>query len=139
MRLTSFTLGILLAAHLAVAVGIEPSRNAGLSVHMLPKSVADRDPTGTFKWGFMVTEPQDQRSPAERPVYQKAEELLVFLKSRPTSVQQNGIWVVVTNPDAYAPEEKQLLDQLKALCLKEKVPLFLCRGSELPNGWKRIS
>jgi hypothetical protein len=49
----------------------------------------------------------------------------------------NGIWIVTTHPDAYSEEEKGLLEEVKAICRKENIPLFLCRASQLPNGWIR--
>ena len=52
-------------------------------------------------------------------------------------VQANGAWIVVTNPAAYSDDEKQFLEDIKAVCRTEKIPLFICRGAELPNGWKR--
>jgi hypothetical protein len=49
----------------------------------------------------------------------------------------NGVWIVTTNPDAYSDEEKSFLEEIKRLCGKEKILLFVARASELPNGWKR--
>jgi hypothetical protein len=53
------------------------------------------------------------------------------------SVQENGVWIVVTNPDAYSDSEKALLEDVKAACRRAKIPVFICRASELPSGWKR--
>ena len=61
----------------------------------------------------------------------------IALKAADRAVQQNGIWVVVTHPDAYSEPEKALLEALKALCRKEKIPLFIARAAQLPHGWQR--
>ena len=118
---------------------VEPVRELGLSVFMFPKRAADLDATRTVNWGFVVTERDDHRRPADRPTFQTVEDLLVFYRSRPESVQQNGLWLVVTHPDAYGAEEMTVLEQLKSACVKQKVPLFLSRASELPTGWKRVT
>jgi hypothetical protein len=44
---------------------------------------------------------------------------------------------VITDPDAYSAAEKALLEDIKVACQKESIPLFVCRGTDLPNGWKR--
>jgi len=35
-------------------------------------------------------------------------------------------------------EVKSNQEDVKVMCKKEKIPLFHCRGMDLPNGWKRI-
>ncbi len=118
---------------------MEPRRDDGLSVFMFPKRVADLDATRKAKWGFVLNEPKDHSRPADRPAFQTAEDLLVYYRSLPGSVRQNGLWVLVTHPDAYSVEENAILYQLKSLCAKQEVPLFVSRASELPDGWKRVS
>ena len=59
------------------------------------------------------------------------------MRAQTEEVQANGAWIVVTNPDAYSDDEKQFLEEIKAVCRKEKIPLFISRAAELPNGWKR--
>ncbi len=116
-----------------------PKRELGLSVFMFPKRAADLDASKTVKWGFAVTEREDRRRPVDRPTFQTAEDLLAFFRSRSNPVQQNGLWVVVTHPDAYSPEEKAILEHLESICVKQHVTLFVSRAFELPNGWKRVS
>src|SRR4029077_8076187 len=114
-----------LTATTALPSATQPKREFGLSVFMFPKRAADLDATKTVKWGFVVTERDDRRRPVDRPTFQTAEDLLAFYRSRPSSVQQNGLWVVVTHPDAYSPEEKAILEHLKSICLKQEVTLFM--------------
>lgn len=119
-------LGIIILAWAA------PSRNQGLSLHMLPKEVAE---ISGNKWGFIVTLPEQKR--IDKTI-QSAKELYGYFKSLPKEIQGNGIWVVTTHPDSYSEEEKRVLEDVKVMCIRENIPLFICRGSELPNGWQRV-
>jgi hypothetical protein len=74
----------------------------------------------------------------DKPTAQSAEALVAFLRRQPAVMQQNGIWLVVTNPDAYSTQEKGIVEELKQVCRKQKIPLFICRGAALPNGWQRL-
>ena len=103
-------------------------------MHMLPKRVAD---LGGKKWGLVVTYADYLKPEPEEPVLQSANEVLVFVRKQTPEIQENGVWIVTTHPDAYSSPEKQVLEDIKALCRKEHIPLFVVRGSELPNGWKR--
>ena len=102
-------------------------RSQGVSLHMLPKRVAE---IGASRWGFTVDGKQN--------VFQTAEELLNYFRQQKINVQQNGIWIVTTSPDAYSNEELKVLEEVKSMCRREKIPLFICRASQLPNGWMRF-
>lgn len=118
---------------------LEPTRDKGVSIHMLPKRVADLDAgSNSLKWGLGISTIAGQRVPRNKHVFQAAEKLVEFYHSLPKETQDNGIWIVTTDPDAYSDEEVKLLDAVKQLCLKEKISLFICRGSELSSGWKRV-
>ncbi len=45
----------------------------------------------------------------------------------------------MTHPDAYSQTEVGSLELLKKLCKKDGIPLFICRGKDLPDGWQRYS
>lgn len=112
----------------------EPQRAGGLSVHMLPRRVAD---LSKEKAGFTVSK-QGGREPAKgTPTMETAQSLADYFKKLPPEIQQHGIWVVTTHPEAYSDKETKNLEKLKEICTKDAVPLFTCRGSELPGGWKR--
>ena len=111
-----------------------PERAKGISVHMLPKRVAD---LGGQKWGLSVDYADYLKPERQQPVLQTSKEFLTFVRKQDAQVQENGVWIVVTNPDAYAESEKMLLEAVESVCRKERIPLFICRASELPNGWKR--
>ena len=112
-----------------------PERAKGISLHMLPKRVAE---ISGQKWGFSVDYAPYLKPERGRPILQTQEEFLAFVRKQDTSVQENGVWIVVSHPDAYSEPEKKLLSDVKVLCHKEKIALFICRASELPDGWKRF-
>lgn len=111
----------------ACLVSAEPQREKGLSLHMLPKRVAEID---NKKWGFVY----DANNGKEETL-QTSEEIIAYFKSLPAKTQDNGIWVVITHPDAYSEQEKQVYESLKQTCLKNNITLFACRASKLPDGW----
>lgn len=53
-----------------------------------------------------------------------------------SEVQSNGLWVVLTNPASYGEEENELLADVIKRATKEDIPVYTCRASELPRGWK---
>jgi hypothetical protein len=111
-----------------------PNRAKGISMHMLPKGVAD---LGSDQWGLVVSHSGDWRPEKKHIVFQTTQQFLDFVRAQTEEVQANGAWIVVTNPDAYSDDEKQFLEEIKAVCRKENIPLFISRAAELPNGWKR--
>jgi hypothetical protein len=125
----SLVLLLLLAA--SVLVAAEPRREAGLSVHMLPDRVAK---ISGEHGGFTVTDPA---TGAKGSTYGEPKELFAYFQRLPAATQENGIWVVTTNPASYSDAEQAKLKALIALCTDKNVPIYTCRGSELPNGWKR--
>ena len=125
---------VLLLASVSVAMEILPERSKGISLHMLPKRVADLNGQ---KWGFIVVFAEYLKPEKEKPILQTTKEFLTYVRKQDTKVQENGAWIVITNPAAYSQEELILLEDIKALCKKEEIPLFVARGSQLPNGWER--
>ena len=117
-----------------VAFAAEPQRAGGLSVHMLPKRVADISQATA---GFTISKLGNIKPPMGTPTMETAQPLVDYFKKLSPEIQQNGIWVVTTHPDSYTEAETKNLDKLKAISTKDKIPLFTCRGSELPDGWKR--
>lgn len=123
---------LLLAA--SAATSAEPERSKGISAHMLPKRVAE---LGQKKWGFVVAYAQFLKPEQLQPVLQSPTEVLAFIRKQDASAQENGLWIVTTHPDAYSEQEKNLLEDVKTLSRQKKFPLFVVRGSQLPNGWQR--
>jgi len=122
-------------ANLFACAAVGQERTKGISVHMLPERVAD---IGGRPWGFTVDYSPRLKAEFQQPAIQTVEDLLSFIRKRDKGVQENGLWIVTTHPDAYSEEEKMLLEDVKSMCRRENIPLFICRASELPNGWKRF-
>ena len=130
----------LLTISASSAGGSEPKRWDGLSAHSMPKRVASLDASGKTCWGYLLSLPgENTKPPAERTCAHTAKELVSYMKAQASTVQANGIWVITTHPNAYSPEEVADIEDLKALCKKEGIPLFVCRASKLPDGWERFS
>jgi len=128
--LTSLTI---LVATFAIAAAT-PERSKGISTHMLPKRVAD---LGGNKWGLTVTPSSYLTPDAGSVTLQTVSEFLVFVQKQSKSAQENGVWIVTSHPDAYSEQEQSFLKEVIAACVKAKIPLFIARASELPNGWQR--
>lgn len=111
-----------------------PERPKGISMHMLPKRVAD---LGGKKWGLVVSFSEYLKPERAEPVLQSTSEFLSYVRKQERSVQENGVWIVTTHPDAYTETEKRVLEDIKALSRRESIPLFVARGSQLPDGWRR--
>ena len=125
---------IFLFAVVSGVAAVTPERSKGISIHMLPKRVAD---LSAQKWGLVVSYADYLKPEKTQPVLQSTAEFLTFVRKQDKHVQENGVWIVTTHPDAYSEPEKKLLEDIKALCRKENIPLFVVRGSQLPNGWQR--
>jgi len=121
-----FTVSLLAAA---------PERSKGISMHMLPKRVAD---LSASKWGLTVSKSEYLTPDAGSLTLQTPVEFLAFVSKQNGPVKENGVWIVTTDPEAYSKSEQSLLEGVVAVCKREKIPLFICRGSQLPNGWKRF-
>lgn len=134
-RVSAILITLTLCANLFALAAIAQERAKGISVHMLPKRVAD---IGGKPWGFMVDYSPRLQTESQQPAIQTVEDLLSFIRKQDNDVQENGLWIVTTHPDAYSEEEKMLLEDVKSMCRRENIPLFICRASELPNGWKRF-
>lgn len=116
---------------------MEPKRENGLSAHWVPKRVASLGKDERVQSGFLAS--YRSKDGIVRKYCATPTDLLLYFKSFPPSFQNNGIWVIMTHPDAYSPEESKMKEELIKLCQKDKIPLFICRGSELPDGWQKYS
>ena len=98
---------------------------------MLPDRVAK---IGGEHGGFTVTDPTTK---ARGSTYGDPKDLFAYFQHLSAATQQNGIWVVTTHPTSYTDTEQSKLKALITLCTGKSIPIYTCRGSELPNGWKR--
>ena len=132
-RIATVLLVLLVGAGLVAAKAQE--RSQGISVHMLPKRVAD---IGGQPWGFTVDHSPHLKTEPNPVALQTVAEVLSFVRKQDAGVQENGLWIVTTSPDAYSADEKKLLEEVKSMCRREKIPMFICRASQLPDGWSRF-
>jgi len=132
-RIAIVLLAFLVTAGLVAAKAQE--RSQGISVHMLPKGVAD---IAGRPWGFTVDYSPNLKTESASVTLQTVAQVLSFVRRQDASVQENGLWIVTTHPDAYSAGEKELLEGVKSMCRRERIPLFICRASQLPNGWSRF-
>lgn len=135
----SFLFGVAVAmagAHTALAApGPRPQVDRGIALQLLPKGIAEV--TGQ-KWGLGVLTHQVPRSTVTGdPVFQSAPQLIEFVQRQDPSVQENGVWIVLTNSRAYSAEELNLLEDIKDTFRRRHIPLFVARTAELPGGWRR--
>lgn len=128
LLLIFLTLGIACLAQAA-----EPRRDLGVSLHMLPDRVAKiSGSTGGFSLSSV-----DGKRPDIQKVFPTAADLIAFYEKQNKQARENGIWIVYTNLDSYSEPEMKQLEEAKTLAVKKGIPLFTCRASELPNGWKK--
>ena len=111
---------------LAIAGSSQPDRGKGISMHFLPKRVAD---ISGRKWGLT--------SDSSHEVTQTPDEFLSFFRKQPSESQDNGVWIVMTDPNAYGELERKFFSDVQDLCRREKILLFVARAADLPHGWKR--
>ena len=109
MKRLAITLIVLLLVPL-LALAVTPERGKGISIHMLPKRIAD---VGKMRWGFVVSYAKYLQPEPARPVLQSTEELLRFVRKQTPQVQENGVWIVTTNPRAYSDQEMRLTTLIK--------------------------
>jgi hypothetical protein len=126
---------LIVSATLLATAGVAQERSQGISVHMLPKRVAE---IGGMAWGFSVDRSPRLKAESHRVVIHTVADILSYIRKQDTGVQENGLWIVVTDPDSYSEEEKALLEDVKQMCRSENIPLFICRALNLPNGWRRF-
>jgi len=81
------------------------------------------------KWGLVAD--------ASQEALQTPQEFLSFVREQSPDAKENGVWIVVTDPDAYGQAENKPLEDVKAVYRRQRISLFIARASELPNGWKR--
>jgi hypothetical protein len=115
MNRTVLTTGLVLLLT-TLLLAATPERSKGISMHMLPKRVADLSGS---KWGLTVTGSGHLTPDAGSITLQTTNEFLAFVQKQSSSVKENGVWIVTMHPDAYSEQEK------RALCRNLNRPAFL--------------
>jgi hypothetical protein len=132
MKLFSIFLIISIMSSLAFA---EPVRDMGISVYLNPEGVVKKANKENIQ-RFLVTD-ADRKSVVAWD--STATGLIEKIKNQPAGMQENGIWLVYSNPDAYTDLDRSEQNKLKDLAKENGIPFFEARASELPNGWRRIN
>lgn len=121
---------LILLLTVALVRGVEPKREAGLSVYMLPERVAA---LSGKNGGFVATDPESHQ-PGECII--EPRKLITYFEQLSNEIQRNGIWIVTTDPDAYSESEHRRLKDLVALCSQKSIAVYTCRAADLPSGWQ---
>jgi hypothetical protein len=136
----SFVAGIVLAVP---AVASEettcPNQYLGTAVYFVPKEHADAD-FGRLGHGFvtLVLQLVDENDIKPTFIAHSAAEFISRYRRLPSKLQQYGIWISIQKGDPYSPKEKAMLEELKLLCAKHRLPLFIHVGRE-DKDWQRFS
>jgi len=107
--------------------GLVPQRQQGLPLHFVP---GRGSPSGKSCFLDARHPPDDRES-----ILESSDEVIEYFRSLPPETQKNGMWIVTTHPRAYSAREKELFEAVRRACVKDNIILFVCRGSELPDGW----
>ena len=113
-----------------------PERMRGVSVHLVPERSASW--TGSSKGGFVASLAEPARLDTKQRRFASAALLIEFVKRQSADRRANGVWLVVTHPDAYSAMERAQVELLASGCQGLGIPLFVCRGRDLPSGWQQV-
>src|SRR3990167_8948607 len=116
----------------------QPERSKGISVYFNPESVVEQakaEHKAEHIQRFMVTNAERTSVMAWDST---AQGLVEQIKYQPMELQKNGVWLVFTDPVSYTGEDMREKGELERLTKGNGIPLFECRASDLPDGWKRL-
>lgn len=105
-------------------------------MHMLPERVAK---ISGKQGGFTVSYAPYLAPEKKEPLLQNLRQFKAFVEKQKSGVKENGVWIVTTNPLSYSEAEKKLLERVTTSLPGAEVPIFVCRGSELPDGWTQTN
>jgi hypothetical protein len=106
-----------------------PDKDQGTTVDLVPKEHAAKSPSGEY--GFVASIETKRAFVAH-----SAAEFMRLYQRLSLPVKENGIWLSLNENNAYSPQEKLMIDQLKTLCRDDEFWLFIRTGQDK---WKRIS
>ena len=105
-------------------------------MHMLPERVAK---ISGKQGGFTVSYAPFLAPENKEPLLRTLKEFKAFITKQKSEVKENGVWIVTTNPVSYSDAETKLLKEVSTSFPGIEVPIFVCRGSELPDGWTQAN
>lgn len=134
MKVT-FLLGLLITTCWA-----QPNQYLGTSVKLVPKQQVSSSPFGEYGFVAMVLQQADENNLKPTFVAHSATEFIRLYRRLPADLQENGIWLSLAENDPYSAQEKRMLENLKALCKKHRLWLFIRTGPGFDDqGWTRVS
>ena len=127
---STFCVAIALVLSLTVCCcDAEPVEELGTTVYFVPKQHAKAD-YGDHGFVAFVLQQTDENNIKPTFTAHSAAEFVRRYRRLPGELQQYGIWLTLWQGDPYSPEEKAMLEELKALCSKHKLPLFIHIGPD---------
>jgi hypothetical protein len=135
------TLASATACHRGPPVEVaEPNEQLGTVVYFVPKQHAEGNPFRDPGFVAVVLQQTDEKDIKPTFVAHSASEFVTRYRRLSLELQQCGIWLRLQENDPYSPEEKRMLEELKTLCSKHKLPLFIHTGQEVvTDDWQRFS
>jgi hypothetical protein len=142
MRITLLVAASVVLARLTAYSGeseAHPNQELGTVVYFVPAQHADAD-MAAHAHGFvaLLLQQTDENNIKPTFVAHSAAEFVSRYQRIPRELQQYGVWLTLQEGDPYTPDEKAMLEELKALCSKHKIPLSIHTGRE-DKGWQRFS
>lgn len=133
MKTVMLLFGLLLSI-LPMETFAEPVQEQGISMQMLPEraSTISGMPPGIY------VEYADYLAPEPRqPVLRTPVEFVAYVEKQAPAVRENGVWLLLFNPEAYSEEEELLLEKIKSAAGKSGIPLFIRYATDLEGDWRR--
>ena len=103
----------------------QPVQELGTIVYFVPLQHAERDYGGGDGLVAFVLQQTDENDIRPTFIAHSAAEFVDSYQRLPRELQQYGIWLTLQKGDPYSPDEKAMLEELKALCSKRKFPLLI--------------
>jgi hypothetical protein len=116
----------------------QPVEELGTIVEMVPKQKAATSWFGEYGFVAIVPQRTDENNIKPTFVTHSAREFVGLYRRLPTELQEYGIWLSLAENDPYSPQEEAMLEQLKVLCKKHHLPLFIRTGHG-KRDWKQFS
>ena len=133
MKPVMLLFGLLLSI-LPMETFAEPVQEKGISMQMLPEraSMISGRPPGIYVEyaDYLAAEPH-------QPVLRTPVEFVAYVEKQDPEVRENGVWLLLFNPEAYSDAEELLLEKIKSAAQKSDIPLFVHYATDLAGDWQR--
>jgi hypothetical protein len=110
----------------------------GTMVEMVPKTQARANAFGEYGFVAIVFQLTEEHNIKPTFVAHSATEFVRRYRRLPAEIQRYPIGLTLAENDPYSPREKAMVEQLKALCKKHSLPLFIQIGHD-DRDWEQVS